>query len=175
MDRYCVRKDTIYIVSQGVNTDEVFYRDALSTGFTAEQVEILTQVEYDARKAVIPLEVLKECKTIELNNICNRTILGNFKVIINEIEYEFSYDYEAQSRFNGIGVLFFANKISEIEWTAYENGQRVRITLNQSSFDIVTLAALHHQNYNVTKFNQLLQQVDSSTSKEQIEAITWNG
>lgn len=119
------------------------------------------------------LDLVKFRKINELDKICKHTILGRFKATINEIEYEFSYDVEAQSRFNGVGLLFFANKISEIEWTAYENGQRVRIMLNQSNFDIVSLEALHHQNVNVTKYNQLLQQVNEAITKEQVEVIVW--
>lgn len=133
-------------------------------GATQEEIDKITGSTLDA---------VKFRKIDELDEICKQTILGRFKATINEIEYEFSYDVEAQSRFNGIGLLFFANKISEIEWTAYENGQRVRIMLNQSNFDIVSLAALHHQNVNVTKYNQLLQQVYDATTKEQVEVIIW--
>lgn len=135
-----------------------------SEGATQEELDEITSNS---------LDVTKLNKINELDKICKHTILGRFKATINEIEYEFSYDVEAQSRFNGIGLLFFANKISEIEWTAYENGQRVRIMLNQSNFDIVSIAALHHQNVNVTKYNQLLQQVNEATTKEQVEVIVW--
>lgn len=121
-----------------------------------------------------PLSSVKNDKATELNETCNKTILGRFKATIDGTEYEFSYDYESQSRFNGIGVLFFANKINEIEWTAYRDGERVRITLNQDNFDIVTFAALQHQNSNIIKYNQLLAQVNNATTKEQVEAIVWD-
>ncbi|KOS68378.1 hypothetical protein AEA09_07290 [Lysinibacillus contaminans] len=139
---------------------------------STEWIEGATQEEIDEITGNT-LDVVKIRKINELDELCKQTILGRFKVTINEIEYEFSYDAEAQSRFNGIGLLFFANKISEIEWTAYENEQRVRIVLNQSNFDIVSLAALQHQKTNVTKYNQLLQQVNDATTKEQVEAIVW--
>lgn len=137
-----------------------------------EWVEGATQEEIDELTGST-LDVVKIRKINELDELCKKTILGRFKVVIDEIEYEFSYDAEAQSRFNGIGLLFFANKISEIEWTAYENEQRVRMILNQSNFDIVSLAALQHQNTNVTKYNQLLQQVNGAITKDQVEAIVW--
>lgn len=127
----------------------------------------------DGWKEVCTLDDIKSLKIKELNDLCKSAILGRFAAIVNDIEYEFSYDAEAQSRFNGIGLLFFANKVSEIEWTAYQNDERVRITLNPSDFNIVSLAALQHQNSNIIKFNQLLQQVNNAITKEQVEVIVW--
>lgn len=160
------------LVSNGIIPDSVENKDNKTwITFKPETDLNLVQQIIDAHN---PLETVKEAKIKELNEACNHTILGHFKTTIDEIEYEFSYDFEAQSRFNGIGVLFFANKINEITWTAYQNGERVRIVLNQSNFDIVSLAALQHQDYNIAKFNQLLQQVNSATTKEAVEEIVWD-
>lgn len=146
--------------------------DIIVEGATIEEHEM----ECDARdgwKKVKTLNELKQEKIKELDTNCTQTILGRFLATINNTEYEFSYDAEAQSRFNGIGLLFFTNKIQDIEWTAYENGERVRITLNQTNFDIISLQALQHQNTNIIKYNTLLQQVNEATTKEQVEAIVW--
>ena len=146
--------------------------DIIVEGATIEECEM----EHDARdgwKKVKTLNELKQEKIKELDNNCTQAILGRFSATIDGIEYEFSYDEEAQSRFNGIGLLFFANKIQDIEWTAYQNGERVRITLNQTNFDSISLQALQHQNTNIIKYNTLLQQVNEATTKEQVEAIVW--
>lgn len=50
--RYCVVKDTTIIVDGSLNTDNVMLQNARTAGFTADQVEILTQAEYDERKAL---------------------------------------------------------------------------------------------------------------------------
>lgn len=133
-------------------------------GTTQSEIDVITGNTF---------ELAKKAKIQALNNDCNKTVLGRFKATIDNVEYEFSYDYDAQLRFTGIGVLFNADKINEIEWTAYQNNERVRIMLNQDNFDVVTLVALLHQNSNIVKYNQLLQRVNDATTKEQIEAVVW--
>lgn len=130
------------------------------------------QIVFGAEKKP-PLEDIKQQKLIELDRQCNETILGRFKSTIGGVEYEFSYDMEAQSRFNGVAVLFLAGKITEMEWTAYVNGERTRIILTQPEFDIVSLAAMNHQATNIAKFNQLLKQVESATTIAEVEAVVW--
>jgi hypothetical protein len=127
----------------------------------------------DENSPKIDVEDLKQQKTQELDKLCTETILGRFKCMLNSIEYEFSYDMEAQSRFNGVAVLFLAGKITEMEWTAYTNGERVRIILTQSEFDVVSLAAMNHQATNIAKFNQLLSQVQTATTAAEVEAVVW--
>lgn len=119
------------------------------------------------------LNYLKENKLIELDKACESTILARFKVTLNGIEYEFSYDMNSQSRFNGTGVLFLGNKITEVPWTAYVNGERVRLVLNKTDFDVVSMAALYHQNSNIIKYNQLLLDVENATSIPEVNLIKW--
>jgi hypothetical protein len=116
---------------------------------------------------------VKQNKLIELDTSCTNTILGKFKATLNEVEYEFSYDNEAQSRFNGIGILFLGNKITQIPWTAYLNGERVRINLTKEDFDTVSMAALNHQNNNVIRYNQLFQDANNATNINEVNAIVW--
>jgi hypothetical protein len=115
---------------------------------------------------------VKQDKKDELDEACTNTILGRFKVTLNGVEYEFSFDMEAQSRFNGTGILFLGNKITEVPWTAYANGERVRIPLTKDDFDIVSMAALNHQNNNIIRYNQLLLDVDNA-SKDELPLIVW--
>lgn len=119
------------------------------------------------------LQNWKKMKENELDLICEETILGRFKVVLNENTYEFSYDDKAQSRFNGTASLFNAGKLTEIPWTAYLDGERQRIKLDQESFFKVALAALSHCNENVVKFNNLLVQVNEAASLDELKQIVW--
>jgi hypothetical protein len=116
----------------------------------------------------------KENKLNELEQACSNAILDGFTVMLNEIVYKFSYDLKSQSRFNGTGVLFLGGKITEVPWTAYQDGKRVRINLTKEDFDIVSLAALDHQNNNIIKYNLLLLDVDKAESIDDLNKITWS-
>ena len=66
--KYCVIKDTTKIIDGSDNPDEIMAENALNSGYSAEQVEILTHDEYLMRKANEPIppppineiEILKE-------------------------------------------------------------------------------------------------------------------
>lgn len=51
---YCVIKDTTKIIDGSDNPLELMLQNAQNAGFTADKVEILTQEQYDARKALEP-------------------------------------------------------------------------------------------------------------------------
>lgn len=53
--RYCVVKDTTTVIDGSLNTDDVMLQNAINAGFTNNQVEILTQEQFDIRKAIEPL------------------------------------------------------------------------------------------------------------------------
>jgi hypothetical protein len=119
------------------------------------------------------LDEIKQKKIDELDNDCKNAILANFIATLNGVDYEFTYDMAAQSRFNGVGILFLNNQITQIPWTAYQNGERVRITLTKDDFNIVSLAALAHQNDNVTKYSDLYVQVMNATLTSEVNQILW--
>ena len=66
--KYCVIKNTITVIDGSENPEEVMYRNALGSGFKVEEVEILTEGEYQLRYDNTPkppvskseLEILKE-------------------------------------------------------------------------------------------------------------------
>jgi hypothetical protein len=118
------------------------------------------------------LDELKQEKINELDQACKNAILANFTATLNNIDYEFAYDNAAQSRFNGVGILFLNNLITNVEWTAYQNGQRTRISLTKDDFNTLSLAALKHQNDNVTKYSDLYVKVMNATADE-IAKIIW--
>jgi hypothetical protein len=127
------------------------------------------QTEWDTMN----LENTKQEKINELDDACANAILSKFKATLNGIEYEFAYDSKAQSRFNGTGILFLNNLITEVPWTAYQDGKRVRINLTKDDFNIISLAALAHQNDNISKYSQLYQNVEDETSVDNINKIEW--
>jgi hypothetical protein len=126
-----------------------------------------------AASNAIDLDNAKQTKINELDQACKNSILANFTATLNGVDYEFSYDAESQSRFNGLGILFLNNLISEVPWTAYQNGERVRITLTKDDFNTISLAALKHQNDNVTKYSNLYNQAMTAPSTSIISQITW--
>lgn len=119
------------------------------------------------------LEDVKQNKIKELDEACKNAILANFTATLNGTDYEFGYDYDAQSQFNGVGVLFLNNLITEVDWTAYQKGERVRITLTKDDFNIISLAALKHQNDNVTKYSELYVKVMNATTEYEVDQFIW--
>jgi hypothetical protein len=128
-------------------------------------VETITDVELVTQYSPAKIQ--------ELNQKCEETILGRFSVELPNGTYEFSYDEKAQSRFNGTSSLFLADLITEIPWTAYLNGERVRITLNKEDFNKVSVAALSHCNNNIIKYNDLLEQVTNAKKLTELNQIVW--
>jgi hypothetical protein len=53
--KYCVVKDTIKIIDGSENLQEVMLQNALNAGFTELEVEVLTEEEFEARKALEPI------------------------------------------------------------------------------------------------------------------------
>ena len=51
---YCVIKDTIRVINSN-NLVEIMMNDAVKSGFSENEVEILTEEEYQARKALEPV------------------------------------------------------------------------------------------------------------------------
>jgi hypothetical protein len=119
------------------------------------------------------LTAFKQIKMNELDQACKNAILANFKTTLNNVEYEFAYDMAAQSRFNGTGILFLNGQITEVDWTAYLNGERTRITLTKDDFNIISLSALKHQNDNIAKYSDLYNRVNTATTEAQISNIKW--
>lgn len=51
---YCVVKNTTKVIDGSDNTPDIMLQNAQSAGFTESEVEILTEAEYQARKATEP-------------------------------------------------------------------------------------------------------------------------
>jgi YHS domain-containing protein len=135
--------------------------------------------KYEDNKIVeatsIILRDAKSTKLASLNQICSDTILGRFLSTVDGVEYYFSCDKNAQDNFDKADRAFEKGRITEIRWTAYDlNDTVVRLLLNQTKFEIVYLAHLHHINDNISRFrDDLMPKVEASTTVDQVNRIQW--
>jgi hypothetical protein len=124
------------------------------------------------------LSEAKKRKNKELNAMCAQSILSGFQYTINGVKYWFSFDTEAQLNFQGIERLFSKGTISEINWTVRvgdKDGEYVRIILTKEIMDGLQFAILRHKDEKVSMYRDiLLPQVESATSVEEVNAVTWN-
>lgn len=131
----------------------------------------------DAWTAVI-LQETYDKKYTELDKACESTILGYFTSKVNGVEYQFSYDEKAQSRFNGSPYLFSTGAVTSIPWTAHKDGNRVTVELTAESFAPVAKDAFAHQLTNIAKFRTKIADLQLARSKKSItgmNAIKWEG
>lgn len=52
--RYCVIKNTTKVIDGSENPDDIMFQNARNAGFAEAEVEILTEEEYQVRKATEP-------------------------------------------------------------------------------------------------------------------------
>jgi hypothetical protein len=120
------------------------------------------------------LEIVKREKLGEMNRKCEEAILGYFKANVDGVEYEFSFDREAQTNFTGTMILFSQGIIDSIEWTAWKDDVAHRITLSKEQFMQIAGLAFEHKNSKITRLrNELQPQIESCTTVEEVQAITW--
>jgi hypothetical protein len=175
-----------YLVdSEGFIIDNIRYNDEIDTiegnlihtgiedGFSKPKWDFVLKQWVESENPSVILERYKQEKIKRLDQQCNSSILNGFTSVVNGIEYGFSYDMEAQSRFNGVASSFVKGYITEIEWTAYLNGVRTAIVLNESDFDIVAKDALAHCNNNIARFREVYALVTNAQTIEEVDSIVW--
>lgn len=78
---YCVIKGTTTIIDDiKTNNDVTKIQNAINCGYTADQVEILTQSEFDERKALEPVPIKEPSdkeRIAELEQIINMILMGD--------------------------------------------------------------------------------------------------
>lgn len=122
----------------------------------------------------IILKVIKEDKMDELTKQCQEDILGYFNAKIGEVEYRFSFDYEAQQNFNGTLSFFDRGLIPNVQWTAYKDGEAIRITLTEEEFMNVVMTAFAFKNSKISRLrNELQPLVEKAETIEEVESIKW--
>ncbi|WP_068986187.1 hypothetical protein [Lysinibacillus xylanilyticus] len=79
MMRYCVVKDTTKVIDGSLNVDNVMLKNAINAGFTFEQIEILTQMQFDERLKLEPPPVTvpsEKERIVEIEKVINDLLLG---------------------------------------------------------------------------------------------------
>ncbi|MED3396469.1 hypothetical protein [Bacillus wiedmannii] len=122
--------------------------------------------------------VLKDVKTVkfnQLNDACNKDILGYFDASVGSETYTFSFDTEAQSNFIGSLALFNEGLMTEVEWTAWKGDTPHRVTLNREQFMSVAFVAYQEKDAKISKLRNVLQpRIEACTTIEEVNAIQWD-
>jgi hypothetical protein len=122
------------------------------------------------------LDEVKPAKLAQLDEACSIAIVGGFNYTIGTKNYLFSCSLSAQANFQGTDTLFKDGTITQAEWTVVNNstGATERIILDNATFNAIKLEVFKHINSNVSKLRNTLQpQVDSATTKAEVDAIVW--
>lgn len=120
-------------------------------------------------------DLLRPQKQAELKSACDSAILTTqFSAAVQGTTYNFSYDREAQSNFSGAGYLFQRSLIASIDWTAYLDGERTRITINQNDFDVIAVAAAQFCQSYIDKYSGLISQLNDATDPYTVNSIVWS-
>lgn len=56
---YCVIKNTTTIIDGSLNNKEIMFKNAVNAKFTEDEVEILTEEEYQKRKELEPKPIIE--------------------------------------------------------------------------------------------------------------------
>lgn len=122
------------------------------------------------------LEEERKNKKVELNNACQEHILSGFNYKVNNVEYHFSYDREAQNNYQERWQLFQNNMIESIVVTGHTlNGEDVRLPMNKEQFDKLYLSSVMHKENCIKKLrDDLLPLLNSSNGMEDIKSISWD-
>ena len=117
----------------------------------------------------------KESKKQELSHACHNEIISSFEARVRGELYGFSYDMEAQTNMQETYQMFQNNVISEINWSARSNKEKVRVTLNKSEFEKVYYEGIKHKQALISKLKDKLEPlVNSTKSKEELDSINWD-
>lgn len=121
------------------------------------------------------LNNVKEKKMDELNGACSESIVGNFSYDYNGVTYYFSNDVSAQANFDKVGRAFDKGMITTISWTASDSSGNIsRLSFDSTTFESLYSAHLQHIQTNISRFRDTLQpQVESATTVDEVNAITW--
>ncbi|WP_255256162.1 DUF4376 domain-containing protein [Bacillus mycoides] len=121
------------------------------------------------------LKLVRENKFDELNDACNKDILGYFDAPVGSETYSFSFDTEAQSNFIGSLALFNEGLMSEVEWTAWKGEQAHRVILSREQFMGVAFVAYREKDAKISKLRNVLQpRIEACTTIEEVQAIYWD-
>lgn len=123
----------------------------------------------------LQLSNAKSKKDIELNQACQGAILAGFFHTINEVDYWFSYDKEAQGNFSDAQSLLSDDLVEEIIWTVKQDGVYTRIPITKDIMQELKMVILRHKTGNISKYRDVLMKVvNEAQTVEEVEAVSWN-
>lgn len=129
------------------------------------------ELVYNSQKG---LERAKNNKMEELQKKCQETIEAGFSYNYNDTEYWFSLDAEAQSNFISAYQIMRDGLITEVPWTVKVNNEYSRLIINVEMMKDISNLILLHKTNNIAKFRDILSPiVESATTIEEVESITW--
>lgn len=120
---------------------------------------------------------VKDRKKDELDNECQKAILGRFYSELDGVTYQFSCDSEAQKNFDKALKVFEKGWRTELAWTVYDMDDNVlRVMVRADQYDPLYMAHLDHIQYNISKFRDVLQPlVEAAENIEDVKNITYMG
>lgn len=120
------------------------------------------------------LEETKESKKEELSSACQDDILSGFNTSIENKEYHFSYDREAQANLQERWQLFQNNMIDRITLTAHNGEEATRIEVDREVFDDIYLSSVKAKEDKIRKLrDDLFPLVDKAKSEKDLDNIKW--
>lgn len=121
------------------------------------------------------LAEVRKVKEAELSKACQDSILDGFYHTIEGIKYKFSFDMESQLNFQGADRVLSQGIVNSIGWTVQESGVYKRVPVTKEIMNQLTMVILMHKDSNISKYReQLMPLVNSATTVEEIESITWD-
>jgi hypothetical protein len=113
----------------------------------------------------------KAAKIAELSRQCNATILAGFESNALGTPHFYDFDYEAQTNLGGMLNAITAGIVTEsFSWKA----SGVPTLHTPTQFKSLFGAGLAHKNEQITKYWTLKAQVNSATTKEDVDAVVWS-
>lgn len=120
------------------------------------------------------LEEAKESKKEELSSACQDDILSGFNTSIENKEYHFSYDREAQANLQERWQLFQNNMIDRITLTAHKGEEATRIEVDREVFDDIYLSSVKAKEDKIRQLrDDLFPLVDKAKSEKDLDNIKW--
>jgi hypothetical protein len=116
----------------------------------------------------------RQLKDAELNELCRQSILAGFTHTIDGIEYQFSYDSEAQQNFTDAMTALGQGLIQSIGWTVKKEGEYTRIQITPEIMNELKIVILMHKDSNISKYRDVLMKaVTEAQTVEEVRAVSW--
>lgn len=120
------------------------------------------------------LELAKKGKEEEMTIACRESILKGFTYPINGVDYQFSYDYEAQGNFRDAKEAFTDGTITELRWTVKKDGKIERIKITKEIMKDLYKFSMNEKNNKISRLRDFLMLVlEGCTTIEDVNNIKW--